>query len=230
MDIVAIDPSLTCTALVVNDKKFVYTGTHVAYTSKLKLKSWFEVVSHVLTIRDYNLNIDKTIKYSESELIKFANYRKMCSDIISDILACGANLSTAIIGIEGYSYSSSAGPLIDLVTFGSILRQMLLDNGATNIIIIPPQELKTKAASMVYPCIKRGKVIRYENNNGVPAGSFKKQDMLQCLLDDVLIIHDEWVDVLKEHSVELLALKATPKPIEDVNDSKLLYEWLKRKI
>lgn len=228
MDIIALDPSLISTALVVNDTKFVYTGTHVAYTSKMKLKSWFERVNNVLTIRDYDLVVPKNVQYSQSEFIKLTKYRTICNDIVNDIAACGVHLPTAVIGIEGYSYSSSAGPLIDLVTFGTVLRQNLMDRGATNILIVPPQELKTKAASMVYPRILKGKIVRYENNSGIPAGSFKKQNMLQCLFDDPELVNDQWVNVMQEYHQELINLKSTPKPIEDVNDAKLLYEWLKR--
>lgn len=228
MDIVAIDPSLVCTALVINDKKFVYTGTHISHTEKGKMKRWFQEFDDIVTIRSFDLSVDGSLTHTEQENAKLSKYIKIVDCIIGDILFECADHTTARVAIEGYSYSSAAGPLIDLVTFGSILRYRLLSSGVAKLIIIPPQELKTKAASLSYPAIKKGKVTKYVNDDGKSAGSFKKRDMLQCLIDVPNSSADSWIERLREHKDELLNLKATPKPLEDVNDAKLLYEWLLR--
>lgn len=230
MDIVAIDPSLICTAVVVNDVKFVYVGSHISHTEKGKQKRWFEEFCDIVCVRPLDLSFSKQLTYSQQENVKIDLYIKICETIISDICSNVSNIKTTKVAIEGYSYSSSAGPLIDLVTFGSILRKMLRECGVSEIIVVPPQELKTKAASLVYAPVVKGKVVKYVNKDGKSAGSFKKPDMMQCLLDDSTLIKDAWVDRLRLNSDELLALKTTPKPVEDVNDAKLLYEWLKRNI
>lgn len=227
-NIIGIDPSLISTAMVVNDKKFVYTGRHVSHTEKGKLKQWFTLVESLMVINSVDL-VNPVLPFSELELHKFYKYTAICDRIVSDIQSVvGVIDSNCYFGIEGYSYSSAAGPLIDLVTFGSILRRSLILAGATNILIIPPQELKVKCASMVYPETKKGKVVKYINPDGVSAGSFKKPDMLKCLLADPTLVNDAWVKMLKEHEVPLLALKTVPKPIEDMNDAKIMYEWIKR--
>lgn len=226
MDVITIDPSLICTAMVVNDKKFVYVGKHIAYTEKGNLKQWFARFNDVVKIRVFDLKSAIILGYSEHELIKFKSYINIIDVMINDITENVTDLTTAKVGIEGYSYSSISGPLIDLVTFGTIIKYSLLKIGLTNILIVPPQELKSKAGSLAYQPIKKGKIIQYVNSDGKSAGSFKKTDMLKCLLDITLTGSDEWINTLNLYKNELYKLKAVPKPIEDVNDAKLLYEWI----
>lgn len=227
MDIIAIDPSLVCTALVVNDKKFIYTGTHVAFTERGKYKAWFEKVADLVTTRSYDFSSLKSGTHAEIELKKFNLYCQIAAQILLDIQQSRKHTEYKLC-IEGYSYSSSAGPLIDLVTFGTILKHTLSYLGKMDVFtVIPPQELKTKAASLVYERDK-GKNKPYRNGNGTAAGSFTKRDMLQCLLDDTSLRNDVWVSRLHEYAEELTNLKATPKPIEDMNDAKLMYEWIIR--
>lgn len=228
MDVIAIDPSLVCTALVVNDKKFVYTGSHISHTEKGKLKRWFEAFDDLVTVRDFDLSVDNSLSYAEQEFAKLNKYVKIVSCIMADIRRECNDVTTAKVAIEGYSFSSAAGPLIDLVTFGTILRYSLLKASVAKIIVVAPQELKTKAASLSYAPIKKGKAVKYVNGDGKSAGSFKKRDMLQCLIDMPNTGTDKWVEKLREYKDEVLNLKATPKPLEDVNDAKLLYEWLIR--
>lgn len=228
MDCIAIDPSLVCTALVVNDKKFVYTGNHISHTEKGKLKRWFELFDDIVTVRSFNLSADSSLSYAEREFAKLNKYVKIVSAIMDDITVECKDLHTAKVAIEGYSFSSTAGPLIDLVTFGTILRYSLLEASVGQIIIVAPQELKSRAASLSYPPTKKGKLVKYVNADGKAAGSFKKQDMLRCLIDMPNTGSDVWIERLREYKDDALSLKATPKPLEDVNDAKLLYEWLIR--
>lgn len=229
MNIIALDPSLTCTALVVNDKKFVYTGSHVATTPKGKYKAWFEKIEDLVTIRHYDFEVLRNLSHADSELAKFNLYHDISQDIVNDIASVVDGSADYVVGIEGYSYSSAAGPLIDLVTYGSILRYTLRTRGFDSYMVIPPQELKTKAASLVYEKEVKGKKTTFRNNSGVAAGSFTKKDMLVCLMEDSQLASDTWVSRLMEYETELKELKSVPKPLEDINDAKLLYEWIKRK-
>ena len=226
MNIVSIDPSLVCTAMIVNDKKFVYVAKSTSMTRTGKLQKWFELFSDLLTIRHYDSFDGSKLSFMSSELAKLEHYTSIVDLMVSDVHDTIDHTEPVIIGIEGYSYSSAAGPLIDLVTFGTLLRSRLYDEWA-DIRIIPPQALKVHAASMADSAIKKGKVTQYRNNDGVSAGSFKKPHMLQCLLDNPAMMGDIWVDRIRGMGDDIKLLKSTPKPVEDMNDAKLMYEWLR---
>lgn len=230
MNIITIDPSLICTAMVVDNNLYVYAANHIIETKTGKPTKWFNLCDSFINLRGFDLQGNAAHNHTDSEIAKLVKYDMVTDAIISDLKSLQIVFKDAVIGIEGYSYSSVSGPLIDLVTFGTILRYKLLVNGATNINIIPPQELKTKAASLVYSATVKGKVTKYLNHAGVSAGSFKKQDMLQCLYDDTTLSNDDWVSFLNMYKSELSAVSSVPKPIEDINDAKLLYEWFKRNI
>lgn len=228
MNFVAIDPSLSCTAMVVNDKKFVYTTPTVATGKKGEFKRWFEACDGLATIRVFDTSI-KDKDHSESEFIKLKNYYNIASRIVEDIID-NLHSGDTFIAIEGYSYSSAAGPLIDLVTLGTLLRYLILarvKNGTVSIEILQPTEVKQKAAALVYAPIKKGKKIEYRNGDGVAGGSFKKPEIYKALIDNTKLISDPWVEFIREHSDEILDMKSIPKPIEDINDAKTLYEILK---
>lgn len=223
MDIIAIDPSLTCTAVVINNLKFVYVARHVACTGSGCLKRWFREVAPNINLRLFDLKYVTDLTYTDHEILKFKRYSNIINHIVADIQANCGNIASAKLAIEGYSYSSSSGPLIDLVTFGTILRSSLFMAGIEDINIIPPQELKVKSAMLTYGWSKTRK-NKYTNSDGKAAGSFTKHDMMKCLLDSD--DHDEWTNKIGEHKDEILSLKSIPKPIEDINDATLLYRWL----
>ena len=81
--------------------------------------------------------------------------------IINTILSNINDTEDTYIAIEGYSYSSNAGPLIDLVTFSTLLRDNLLKYVTTNITIVSPGELKKGCAMIVY---NKGEDGSYRNN------------------------------------------------------------------
>lgn len=228
MNIIAIDPSLKCTAMVVNDKKFAYVNHSTMYTKKNKMVEWFASVEKLLTYRPHQ-EIPK-LEHSELELFKLGHYADIVSAIIADILD---NIDITLptkIGIEGYSYSSAAGPLIDLVTFSTLLRTDLLSHIPNSTLeIYPPTTLKLKAAQLTYPATpknKKGTVLEWRNNEGVSGGSFKKHDIYKSLIDNSSITC-EWVGMLRDKSKLILNSKNIPKPIEDINDAKILYEIIK---
>lgn len=232
MNYIAIDPSLSCTAMVVNDKKFVYTTATVAHTKKGELKRWFQECEEFSTIHVYK-DLPDNLSHSELELHKLHHYDSITSRIITDINNnLNANENT-IIAIEGYSYSSAAGPLIDLVTFSTLLRKKLVtfvkcnDLDCPTLSIYQPTEVKQKAAALVYPAITKGKKTEYRNKDGVAGGSFKKPEIYKALLDNDKLKTDKWVEYIREQSEEILDMKSIPKPIEDINDAKTLYEIIK---
>ena len=240
MNYVAIDPSLSCTAMVVNNNKFVYTTATVAHTKKGEFKRWFsECDDQGVQIRIFR-EVPDGLSHSDTELEKLDIYRSIVAHIIQDIVFNIDTTDDIIVGIEGYSHSSSVGPLIDLVTFSTLLRSKLtVDFGfeffnmmgvldkRPIVKIYQPTEVKARAAALAYAPIQKGKKIEYRNPDGVAGGSFKKPEIYKALLDNVNLKGDKWVEYLREQSEEILEMKSIPKPIEDINDAKTLYEILK---
>lgn len=213
--------------MVVNDKKFIYAKESLGISEKThKIKKWFELCGPFITYRW--INYTKSLVHSDSEMLKMVEYDLISDNIMKDIIANLKPNEPIKIGIEGYSYSSSSGPIIDLVTFSTLLRRKLLTL-SNDVTVFPPTSLKLAAAKLTYPpTIKGVKVKKYEyrDNNGLAGGSFKKPDMMMALVNNPLLI-DDWVEFLRYHSQLILEVNTVPKPIEDMNDAKLLYEILK---
>lgn len=235
MNYVAIDPSLSCTAMVVNDKKFVYTTPTVAHTKKGEFKRWFTECEDYATIRVFE-DTPTNLSHNDLELWKLRQYDRIASTIFEDI-CWGINSEEPLqVAIEGYSYSSAAGPLIDLVTLSTIIRKFYhinlnldKEDGLlfSDLRIFQPTEVKQRAAALTYPPIKKGKKIEYRNKDGVAGGSFKKHEMYKVLTENPDLHNDPWVEFIRGHEAEVMEMKSVPKPIEDINDAKILYEILK---
>jgi hypothetical protein len=227
MNIVTIDPSLNCTAVVINDKKFIYAKEDYGHTKKMALTKWFEICEPFITYRwtDYPSSKD----HSTNEMLKHISYDKLTDIIINDIKTKIIPNKPIKIGIEGYSYSSNAGPLIDLVTISTLLRNKLYHHVSNDLTVYQPASLKLAACKLTYPPINIGKkVIKYDyrNNEGVAGGSFKKAEIYKALIENTNL-NCEWVELLREYQVDCLSVKNIPKPIEDMNDAKILYEIIK---
>ena len=127
-NIVAIDPSLISTAVVVSSgdsfKIYNYCRESAAY-GKTGLKKWYKMAEEHVTYKFISYREYKD--YSEGELVKLKDYDKITDGMISDILSNIDNTKPTKIGIEGYSFGSQAGDLIDLVTFSTLLRKKLFD-------------------------------------------------------------------------------------------------------
>jgi hypothetical protein len=220
MDIITIDPSLTCTAVVVNDKKYCFVKKDVMVTSKGSHKKWFELCKDLVTIIpvEYGMNS----QFSHQEIMKLCDYDSITSQIVNLI---PTTITGAKVIIEGYSYSSISGPLIDLVTFSTLLRYKI-KNITNDITILPPKSLKSMAASFTYQPKKVGKKTEYRNHEGISGGQFKKPEMYKCLINNPTLTCN-WVEFLRSHQDEILKSKSVPKPIEDINDAKLMYEIFK---
>ncbi len=228
MNIITIDPSLSCTAVVINGKRFIYTNDAVACTKRGSLKRWFNDTNDLISHRIFS---DKpyTENHSELEIFKLEHYSKIVDHIIDDIKATINTEDNTIVAVEGYSYSSSAGPLIDLVTFGTLLRRAIYDMSSIKLQIYTPSELKKMAAKLTYPPIqknKSGTKLEYRNNEGIAGGSFKKPEMYKVLTENTNFYNDPWVQFLRENSDEILNMKSIPKPIEDMNDAMITYKIL----
>jgi len=229
-NIVAIDPSLISTALVVSSgdtfKMYNYCNESNAM-GKTGMKKWFKMAEQHITYRyvDYR----KFKDYSEGELVKLKDYDKISDTIISDILSnIDPNIPTKI-GIEGYSFSSNAGAIIDLVTFSTILRKKLFDLISEDITVLSPSTLKLESCKMTYPAInigiKKEKWV-YKNNIGISGGSFTKTEMLLSIIENP-VWDDYWSIHVRSVKTDLLGVSTIPKPYEDIDDSFLIYNYLK---
>lgn len=222
MNIITIDPSINCTAMVIDDKKFIITHDSYAIT-KTGYNKWFTICEPFLNyhiMKDLKLDSD----YSKSEIQKIRRYDEISSFILNTISKeCRDELN---IIIEGYSYSSNAGPLIDLVTLSTTIRLKCLSL-TDNVTIISPKTLKSLTAQWAYKPIQVKKKIEYRNNDGVAGGKFTKTEMCKAITDSNL--ECEWSEFLRHNSELILKNKNIPKPIEDINDAKIMFEIYKDK-
>jgi len=233
-NIVAIDPSLISTAMVVgkNDgtfKIFNYCKESSAMGKK-GMNKWFKMAEQYVSYRyiDYR----KFDNYSDGELVKLKDYDKVSDVIINDILEnIDKNIPTKI-GIEGFSYSSNAGSLIDLVTFSTILRKKLFDLISEDITVLSPSTLKLETCKMTYKPIeiysKTGKLTKteYKNNLGIAGGKFTKNEMYLSILDNDNI-NNYWSNHCKLISEDMNETSKISKPYDDINDSFWIYQIIK---
>lgn len=220
-NIVSIDPSLQSTAIVINGRVTSFAEESLIFTKKGDYTKWFEVCSKacdIVPIKNYTSNQT----FTDSEVNKLRNYRTT-AQAISDYLQSKVDKSLPTeVFIEGYSYSSADGALIDLVTFSTLLRSAC-DSLGYILHIIPPSSLKSFSASLTYAPEKKGKKTIYRNYLGVPGGKFKKPEMMYCIVENPKF-DDDWARLMKSVSAEVLAMKSIPKPIDDLNDAYLLYQ------
>jgi len=212
MIIIGIDPSLNSTAITIfkNNNFTIFN-----YTNKKSNYKWIEELNN-LKLVDFRFHqFDDSDDFSESETEKIKIYDLITDKIVEDIQKI-IDQETKIF-IEGYSYSSAQGRLIDLVVFGTLIRYKLLKNPNVKLHIIPPSTLKKTISEHVYEMDKKG-VAR--NKDGKAGGKFDKKDMLNCLIE--LDLNNGYLEYVKNNSVILLKPKSIPKPFDDINDSFLL--------
>ena len=225
INIVSIDPSIISTAVTINGKIFAIAADHIALTKKLKYNKWFELSSTHCDIITIDTGYNGIKAYSQLECEKLKTYQTT-ANIIKNLVDTHRNTAyTTVVLIEGYSYSSSSGPLIDLVTYGTLVRNTLSELDNVEIVIMAPTSVKKMAAEMTYEPTEKGKRViklEYRNYQGVAGGSFKKPDMYKALTENITIDTD-WVNFLREYQHDILLAKSIPKPIEDINDSIIMY-------
>ena len=233
-NIVAIDPSLISTALVVTSgdtfKMFNYCRESSAF-GKTGIKKWFKLAEQYVTYKfiEYREFED----YSEGELTKLKDYDKITDGIIKDILDNIDTSKPTKIGIEGYSFSSTAGDIIDLVTFSTLLRKKLFDKISEDITVLSPSTLKLESCKLTYPPIIKeigGKKPRQEfiwrNTMGISGGKFTKFEMFMSIVENENR-NDYWTKHCKLVKSDVLSVSTIPKPYEDLNDAVTIYHILK---
>mgnify|MGYP003332878312 CR=1 FL=1 len=128
MNIVAIDPSLISTALVVSsgDSFKLYNYCRESKViGKKGMTKWFKLAEQYITYK--YVNYRDFADYSEGELVKLKDYDVVTDQIIEDILENIDIKKPTKVGIEGYNFGAQVGDLIDLVTFSTLLRKKLYD-------------------------------------------------------------------------------------------------------
>jgi hypothetical protein len=225
MNYVGIDPSLISTAICVNGKLINYCRESDA-NGKTGMKKWFKMCEHLVQYKYITYN--QFSNYSEGELVKLNDY-----DIITDMIV--EDIKTNInpdyptkVGIEGYSFSSEAGDLIDLVTFSTLLRKKIYDRISKDLTVMSPSSLKMETCRFSYEPVDIGKKkpkLEWRNNQGISGGKFKKPEMFLAIIENQKLT-DEWAKYMRQISDEILGNKNIMKPLEDVNDAYLLHQIL----
>lgn len=220
---IGLDISKISTALTIEKNNEI---KHYSYSTLKSNNIWVENTKDYIIYRHIEYKYLKDKDYSKSQIKKLLEFDKVTDLIIKDISDnVDFEKDTIQIGIEGFSYSSSAGPLIDIVEFSTSLKLKLLNklNNNSNIEILSPMTVKSETCKIVYtPRIEtKGKriikeILHYENKNGKQATNFDKWDMLYALIDSNLKVsiktwlleNDNW----KKN-------KDVPKPLDDIIDS-----------
>lgn len=233
-NIVAIDPSLISTAIIVGDKTtykmFNYCREKDAYGKK-GLNKWYKYAEQYVTYKFVEYREFKD--YSEGEMTKLKDYDKITDLIIDDILTnIDPKLVTKVVA-EGFNFGAKSGDILDLVTFSTLLRKKIFDKVSQDITILSPSTLKLEACKFTYPPIIKeigGKNPRKEyiwkNTFGMPGGSFTKHDMYYAIIENEKL-NDSWSNLCKSLKTEIVGISKVPKPFEDINDSFLLYNIIK---
>lgn len=230
MNIIGIDPSLISTAVVIgNDKEFKIFNycKEDNISTKTGLKKWYKSCEQYVTYK--NITYDNYDNYSNGEIIKLHDYNKITDNIIIDILDNINPNEKTKIGIEGYSFASNFGDIIDLVTFSTLLRSKIIDKITKDLTIISPSSLKLESCKLTYKPINIGKKkekLKYVNDEGMSGGSFTKREMFLSIVENDNL-NDYWSNYLKSVKEEIFSNKSIPKPHEDINDSILLFNILK---
>lgn len=222
--IISIDPSTTCSGLCVEGKLYAVAQHDLAFTKSEKMKKWFSIADEECNIVTYpKRNVADT--YSGEEVSKLKYYQNIRDTIMDIIGQSGTFPKQTMVLMEGFSYSSASGHLIDLVTLSTLIRTALVELGF-NLQIVAPSDLKACTAKLSYDAVDIGKKkekLEWRNSNGVSGGSFKKHDMYQAILDSTNT-GSNWKRLLADNAKEISSMKSVPKPIEDVNDAFLLYK------
>lgn len=231
MIFIGLDVSKISTAMCIekNNKTSLYS-----YTTKKEGNCWVKDTENFINYRNIVYKYSDEKDYSKSEIKKITEFSIVSNLIINDILDNIDVLDKVQIGIEGYSYNSKKGPIIDIVEFTTILKHKLLNtiNQYSTIQIISPLTLKTETCKMTYtPRIEiiGKKIIRheihYENDKGKQATKFDKWDMFYAFIENNTNLElKEWC---KENEKDISKNKDVPKPFDDVIDSWWLKELMK---
>jgi hypothetical protein len=232
-NIVAIDPSLISTALVVssgNTFKIYNYCRESKVMGKKGMTKWFKLAEQYVSYKYVEYRDFKD--YSEGELVKLKDYDKITDQIIEDILENIDIKKPTKVGIEGYNFGAQVGDLIDLVTFSTLLRKKLFDRITKDILVLSPSSLKLESCKLTYKPIitevgKKKKTIKEEwrNNIGIAGGKFTKSDVFLSIIEN-----SNWNDFWSKHCKlvkdDIIGLSTIPKPYEDICDSFIIFKYL----
>lgn len=214
MIIIGVDPSLNSSAITIyKNNEYSYYN----YTNNKPNNKWVKEVDGIIQFH-FHRHKDND-DFSKSEVLKLEVYDEITDNIVDNIIKVTNGEETKVF-IEGYSYSSASGRLIDLVTFSTLLRYKLLKNMNIVLHVVPPSSLKKSVGELVYG-IGKDKIAR--NDDGMAAGSFKKKEMMIALLE-FDNISGYYFNYLKVNKDRLLSPKNIPKPFDDCSDSLLLVQ------
>lgn len=228
MIFIGLDVSKISTAMCLEKND---TIKFFSYSTKKDNNIWIKNTEHLINYRYITYDYLKEKDYSNSQIQKLKEFDETTNLIINDIIDNVNILDSIRIGIEGYSYSSSAGPLIDIVEFTTLLKYKILHklNKYTDIKILSPLTVKSECCKMTYqPIIElKGKkkiqeIIHLENKEGKQATKFDKWDMFHAFLDNKNISCDLKI-WCQENEEKITKNKEVPKPLDDIIDS----YWIK---
>lgn len=229
-NVIAIDPSTTCTGICINGAVSCVVSNEQSRTKKEEFTKWFEIANDVATIHTYDspTKPKKGSSFNVTEVSKLIKYDFITDKIISIISDKSSNLTNSICLIEGYSYNSAAGNLIDLVTFSTLIKHKLIRSGSV-LTIVPPAELKMCAAKLAYEPIdvgkKKSKLI-WRNKENIAAGRFTKHEMYKAICENN-DMKDDWAKLLRNYQSDQINARSISKPLDDINDSYILYHSYK---
>ena len=124
-------------------------------------------------------------------------------------------------GIEGYSYGSTGNNLIDLVTLGTLMRNMLMNDLNAVMSVYAPSTVKKSTCHLVYDykyssvkdiknCISRTPLY-------LAGASMVKHNMFTCIKD--YGSNDSLYEFVKDNYEDIYSLKKIPSPIDDIIDA-----------
>jgi hypothetical protein len=217
MNYIGLDTSLTSTAICLkNENGYFFFSYFKDYSKPTK---WTRPIEDFTKIT--GITYKKDDDYSIQEMYKLHDYQQTVGKIIQDLKSKVTD-SPVRVAIEGYSFASDAGKIIDLVTLGTLIRNAITVNFKCPLTIYSPSTLKKEASGLIYGWDKKRKMTR--NPIGIAGGSFKKHQMLEAINNSDF--KSPMTKFIKENFMEMYRMKRIPHPIEDLVDAHLAVEVL----
>jgi len=225
MNMVAIDPSLISTAVVVSSgagfTMINYCRESDSHNKK-GMSKWFKSCEEHVRLR--HIEYADYSKYSEGEVAKLRDYNRITDCMLDDITALINPANPTRVCIEGFNYGASVGDLIDLVAFSTLLRTKIL-SVTPHLEVLSPTSLKQEACKLAYPPVDTGKKkqkLVWRNNQGIAGGHFTKREIFQSIVENPSTT-DPWSVHCRSVCEEVMSLRTVPKPYEDINDAFVMY-------
>lgn len=216
MNYIGIDISLNSTAVYIESK----LGNKIlSFTNKKDNNIYIKELDRY-GVKFYHHNRVVSKDYSKNEILKLRHYNMLSDLLIDEIINNIDKSEKTYCQIEGYSFSKNTSSILDIVSFSTLIRSLLLKTiKEIDITIISPSSLKLETCKLVYTPINVGirkPKYEYKNLQGVSGGSFKKPQMframiegkINCPISDMLVLYKELMDRDK-----------IPNPIEDIIDA-----------